>query len=205
MKRISVARIVAVVLGVLIVVLAFAFSASSQNVVPGKMVFKKETEIWFDVTSGEQTHALTVTVVSMNPDLTVAWKTDEETPRNGRTTVSQNITEDSRKLTNNYKDGVNTVKENFLWFSKGLFTELAIGKTMYSIDENPKLYGLVNSGTEKMSISVNGQIKNVEVIHAVTVTTGSNNEYWILNDENNPLILKAVLPGTTIQIRQIKL
>lgn len=205
MKRISVARIVAVVLGVLIVVLAFAFSASSQNVVPGKMVFKKGTEIWFDVTSAEQVHGLTVTVISLNPDLTVAWKTDEETPHNGRTTVSQNITEDSRKLTNNYKDGVNTVKENFLWFSKGLFTELAIGKTMYSIDENPKLYGLVNSGTEKMSISVNGRIKNVEVIHAVTVTTGSNNEYWILNDENNPLILKAVLPDTTIQIRQIKL
>lgn len=205
MKRISVARIVAVVLGVLIVVLAFAFSANSQNITPGKMAFKTGTEIWFDVTSGEQVHGLTVTVISLNPDLTVEWKTDEETPRSGRTTVSQNITEDSRKLTNDFKDGVNTVKENFLWFSKGLFTELAIGKTMYSTDENPKLYGLVNSGIEKMSISVNGQTKELEVIHAVTVSSGSNNEYWILNNENNPLVLKAVLPNTTIQIRQIKL
>ncbi len=205
MKRISVARIVALVLGVLIVVLAFTFSARSQNSSMGQMSFNKGTEIWFDVTSGEQTHGLTVTVVSMNPDLTVDWKTDEATPRNGRTTVSQNITEDSRKLTNGYKDGVNTVKENFLWFSKGLFTELAIGKTMYSIDENPKLYGLVNSGTEKMSISVNGLTKELEVIHAVTVSSGSNNEYWILNNENNPLVLKAVLPNATIQIRQINL
>lgn len=205
MKGFSIARIIAILLGVLIIALAFSFSAKCQNPSAGSILFKKGTEIWFDVTISEQTHALTVTVVSMNPDLTVDWKTDEAAPRMGRTTISQNITADSRKLTDDFKDGVTTVKENFLWFSKGLFTELAIGKTMYSKDENPKLYGLVNSGIEKMNVSVNGKMKTLNVIHAVTVTTGSNNEYWILNDENNPVILKAVLSNATIQVRQIKL
>jgi len=205
-NKFSIARTIAIVLGILIIALAFTFSARAQSSLStGSLLFKKGTEAWFTVTKGEETLNLTVTVVSQKPQLVVNWKTDGDKPRSGTTTVLQESMEDIRRRTDDFTDGVTSVKSNFLWFSKGMFDELTVGKTMYSKDDNPKLYGLANAGKEQIEISVNGKPKKLEVIHAVSVTSGSNDEYWILNDTNNPLILKAVLSNATIEIKQLKL
>ena len=84
-----------------------------------------------------------------------------------------------------------------------MFAEMSQGKTSFTLNGNEKMEGVVKAGVEQMEIKVNGVMKSLEVIHAKSVSTTGGVEFYVLNDANNPLIIKMKTADSGFSLKEI--
>ncbi len=87
----------------------------------------------------------------------------------------------------------NSVSENdnLFWLSKARFYEITMGKTMFYINGPENMFGMAVSGKETIQLKVNGNIVNTEAYHLKSVGNGPLLEMWVLNNDNNPVVIKT--------------
>lgn len=104
----------------------------------------------------------------------------------------------------NYFDGATVTLDHeiAIWLSKDLFNDLVNSGSGYiapAVGEN--WMNMINSGSESLGCSVGGID---QILDAVLLTeVDGNRKIWVLNDEQNPLIVKMDL-GWTIELKEVK-
>ena len=196
MKTLSLSKTIAVSLGALIVLLAVVFTLKAQTTT---VTLKGGSKLVYSMNASE-THDVTVIVNTMMPTISYKWrKSDTEY---GKVIVSQAAFETGRSVSTHLFDDP-TGNFAFFWISKGMLSELNLGKTSFSLNKTDKMVGVAKVGIEQLSIKVNAVMKSVEVIHAKSVVPGSTEEFYVLNDSSNPLILKITSADGGFTLKEI--
>lgn len=191
-----------------ILVVAF-FTFSFTKMVADKWMVKTGTNLLYAVTSGAENYDLNATVASMeNGSLNLNLKFTNKNQTTSAVGMTKENLATSHSQTTKFTNGNMPLEKSLaIWFSKGMYTELSYGKTYLYLDGSTTPTPLVSVGTETMAVKVNGEMKNVSVIHAKEPSyNGKTNlaEYWILNDSENPIILK-MSTDITCQIKEVTL
>ncbi len=84
-----------------------------------------------------------------------------------------------------------TPNDNLFWLSKARFYEVSMGKSMFYINGQQEIFGMAVIGKEDIQIKVNGNMVNTEAYHLSRVGNGPALELWILNNDKNPVVVKA--------------
>ena len=142
----------------------------------------------------------TVIVNTIVPTISFKWKTSETVY--GKVIFSQESYNSGRKISSKLLDDQKG-EMGFFWISKGMFAEMSQGKTSFTLNGNEKMEGVVKAGVEQMEIKVNGVMKSLEVIHAKSVSTTGGVEFYVLNDANNPLIIKMKTADSGFSLKEI--
>ena len=190
---------------ILVAVVTFSFTKIAID----KWTVKQGSTLVYSVVSGSENYDLTATVSSINAEglkLNLAFANQAQT--NSNVMMSQASLENSHNQVTRFKNGDQTLDKGLaIWISKGMFNELTYGKSYTYLDGNTAPTPLVSAGTETMNILVNGVNKSVSVIHAKQPSYNGETklaEYWILNDVENPIILKMIT-DITCQIKSVTL
>lgn len=197
MKTLSLSKTIAVSLGALIVLLAVVFTLKAETPI---LNLKGGSKLVYSMQSASVTSDATVILNTLAPTVSFKWKTSEtvygkvifstESFNSGRM-ISSKLIEDQK---GDY---------GFFWISKVMFTELSAGKTSFNLNGNEKTEGVVKAGIEQMEVRVNGAMKSIDVIHAKSVTPGGGVDFYVLNDVNNPLIIKMTTTAGGFSLKEI--
>ncbi len=196
MKTLSLSKSIAVSLGALIVLLAVVFTLKAQT---PALNLKGGSKLVYSM-QGAETHDVTVIVNTMTPTISYKWRKSET--EYGKVIVNQAAFSTGRKVSVKLFND-ETGDFAFFWISKGMLSELALGKTSFNLSGIDKMIGVAKTGVEQMQIKVNGIMKSVEVLHAKSVTPGGTEEFYVLNDANNPLILKIKSSEGGFELKEI--
>lgn len=183
MKSFSISKIIAATLGAIIVILAVAFTIQAQN---AALNIKPGSKLTYTMQGATMTEAVVI-VNSLTPTISFKWTGADNLT--GKVIASDATYNSGRKMASMLFDDAKG-DFTFFWLSKAMFTELNQGKTAYYMNNGANMSGVVNGGVEQMQIKVNGVLTTVSVIHAKSVTATGGEEFFVLNDPANPLILK---------------
>ncbi len=184
MKNFSISKIIAATLGAVIVVLAIAFTLQAQtstlNVKPG-------SRITYTMQSSSSAQEVNVIVNTLVPTISFKWNSPDN--QYGKVIMSNEAFANGKKLASMLFDDPNG-DFGFFWLSQNMFNELSQGKTTFTLNNGVKVSGVQNGGIEQIQIKVNGVMKSVSVIHAKPVLPTGGEEFFVLNDPKNPLIIR---------------
>ncbi len=197
MKTLSLSKTIAVSLGALIVVLAVVFTLKAQT---PTLNLKGGSKLVYAMQSSSVISDVTVIVNTIVPTISFKWKTSETVY--GKVIFSQESYNSGRKISSKLFDDQKG-EVAFFWISKGMFGELNQGKTSFALNGSEKMDGVVKAGVEQLEIKVNGVMKSIEVIHAKSATGTSGAEFYVLNDVNNPLIIKMKTADGGFSLKEI--
>ncbi|GDX52494.1 hypothetical protein LBMAG27_15410 [Bacteroidota bacterium] len=197
MKTLSLSKTIAVSLGALIVLLAVVFTLKAQT---PTLNLKGGSKLVYAMQNSTVAMDATVIVNTIVPTISFKWKTSETVY--GKVIFSQESYNSGRKISSRLFDDQKG-ELGFFWISKAMFTELSQGKTSFNLNGSEKMEGVVKAGIEQLEIKVNGVMKSLEVIHAKSVSASGGTDFYVLNDANNPLIIKLKTTDSGFSLKEI--
>lgn len=196
MKSISLSKLVAVSLGALIVMLAVVFTLRAQT---PSLNLKGGSKLVYTMQTTNASEDAQVILNTLTPTLSFKWKTPEN--QFGKVVMSTEEFASGRKLSSKLMEDL-TNSYGFFWMSKGMYSELAQGKTQYFLNGSDKMSAVTRAGVEDMQVKVNGTMKTIQVLHAKSIIAGGD-EFFVLNDATNPLIIKMTTVQGSFTLKEI--
>ncbi len=197
MKTLSLQKKIVLSLGVLIILLSVAFTLKAQT--PG-LNLKGGSKLVYAMQTPSKTTDATVILNTIIPTISFKWVISDESY--GKVIFSTESFNSGRKISSKLmQDEKGEI--GFFWLSKKMLTELSAGKTSLYLNGSEKMDGVVSAGIEKLEIKVNGVMKSLEVIHAKSPTGNTGADIYVLNDANNPLIIKMRTSDGGFSLKEI--
>ena len=136
----------------------------------------------------------------VDDDISFNWKMTAPMNYSGKVKMSSEALDTATAQNNFFSDNsnINLTDKTTIWVSKKVYKAIKKGKPV-NIDPSLGREKLSFISTEKIKANLNGKNESFDVLYA---TTESGNKFWILDDPENPIILKMYL-GWTITIKDI--
>lgn len=169
------------------------------------LTLKEGSVLKYKITNGTETYNLNVTLKTWAPDRVLEYTLSDGKTGTGTITLLQNALDNATVQNTDYSGGPLTLSiESTLWFSKAVFISLKRDFQARFGTKGSLPFTLLNTFEDTYKLKVDGKETPINVVYAEE-QSGKPNKYWILNDENNPLLIKMVDWTLTIELTEIKL
>lgn len=170
-----------------------------------KFVLKKGTILIYQVDNQDQKYDFTINVEEISPSIVFTFKMSNTRKTSGKITITKEALKSAIAQYNYFQNNEITLdKQTTVWISKKVWNNLKKHKksniSTNSGEMNLKLLELVN--TQDYPILLNGEDIILKSMYCITKDSNSY-KYWILDDVNNPLILKMEL-NFSIELKEVK-
>ncbi|UPT68332.1 MAG: hypothetical protein M0D57_06765 [Sphingobacteriales bacterium JAD_PAG50586_3] len=182
---------------ILLLMLTVAVNAQTVKLKAGSV-------LTYRVTNGADKYRLTVTIKELEPNLSITYALGDGKIDLGSVTISRDALDNAITLNNDLTGGILSLStETTLWFSKTVYNGLK-RDFQSKLTTKGQTYTLLNNYEDEYKVTVDGKATGLNIIYAEE-QSGKPNKYWVLNDETNPLIIKLIDWGVTIELEEIKL
>lgn len=183
---------------VTLLMLLLAFAANAQT-----LKLKAGSVLTYKVTNAGQSYVFTVTLKSWEPDRSFDYDMGEPANLKGNVTLTAGALANATGQVNMFSGGpLSLTDRTTVWLSKTVFNSLKTEfQARVSVDGGTPIT-LLNNYEDKYNVPVDGKDTGLNIIYAEE-QSGKPYHYWILNDAENPLIVKMEL-GWTIELTEIK-
>lgn len=192
--------------GILFLIISFVsvYNYGQQNI-----VLKPGTKLIYSVFRNGEYSNIILTINTVFPDLDFTYQTTFDPMAKGEVTMSQNALHNADRIIY-YLLGRNLNLDNatFLWFSQKSYNNLINTGRASITSENGKLISLSKLNNSVKKIIEGNDTIYVNYTNAAQVLGDSTTEidygdtYQILDDPNNPMILKMDV-GWTVDLKKI--
>ena len=174
-------------------------SASTQANPPkkNKLEIKPGYQLNYNLASGGERYQFVVELKKMNPDINFDYTLTMKNIVNGNMTISNKAKMYVNTMQNYFRSGNNLLPDSVttVWASQKTYREIVeTGKCILD-DGERKGWSRIGKveydffGKEKYTCEVNGESKTFDVLRIIG-KSGNRSEFLILDDPNNPLIIK---------------
>jgi hypothetical protein len=175
-------------LTVLAVLMIFSvgFSSDHSSLPP----FGRDTVLVWKVMNADVESSFVIRIASFSPDRFIEWESQNN---QGTVFMPASDINDAKGYSNRslFEAGVDKRSNKYttLWLSRKIYRELKIrGKAKCRLDGVGATFEYL--GRDSLTVEVNKSVENLPVIKAAD---GRGSEYWFLDNEENPLMLKHLV------------
>lgn len=166
-----------------LIVFSVSFSSDYSHLPP----FGRDTVLVWKITNADLESSFVIRIASFSPDRFLEWESENN---QGTVFMPASDLQDAKGYSNRslFEAGVDKRSKNYttLWLSRRIYTELKTkGKAKCRLDGVGATFEYL--GQESLTVDVNNSAENLPVIKA---TDGRGSEYWFLDQEDNPLLVK---------------
>ncbi len=166
---------------------------------------KKGMTLIYQVDNVSQKYDFTINIEEITPAIVFNFKMTNARKTAGKITITKEALKNAIAQYNYFQSNEVTLnKQTTVWVSKKVWNSLKKKKkstiSTNSGEMNLKTLELVNS--QDFPILLNGEEKSLNSMYCVTSDTNAY-KYWILDDINNPIILKMEL-NFSIELKEVK-
>lgn len=159
----------------------------------------------YQVDNQNQKYNFTINLEEISPSIVFTFKMSNARNTSGKITISKEALKNAVAQYNYFQNNEVTLdKQTTVWISKKVWTNLKKRKksniSTNSGEMNLKLLEWVNN--QDYSVIMNGNELSLKSMYCITKDSNSY-KYWILDDVNNPLILKMEL-NFSIELKEVK-
>ena len=156
-----------------------------------KDLFAKGVTLVYQVDFRGEQYQFIVTIGDKAPDLKFAWAMTEPVGGKGDVIIREKALKEATTQMNYFGDGAHDDLTNStsVWVSKAVWTALK-GSKPIDIDTGGGAETLTYKAGEKYKVKVGDKEIELPVLYG---ETSQNSKFWILDDENEPIILKMDL------------
>ena len=158
---------------------------------------KSGSTLTYHLVNGDNQYDFIVDNLKIDKEVSFKWTMGEPVNNTGSVTMSSKALGESTKIVNYFSDGAtqNMEEETTVWLSRKIYEQIKNKKPIdISIDGTTEILNFKNN--EKLKIKADGADEEVNVLYA---ETESGNKLWILDEPQNPLIIKMQV-GFTIEL-----
>lgn len=190
----------------IICLMAFISVCSGQCIAQSqKFILKTGTTLVYQVENQNQKYDFTINIEEITPSIVFTFKMSNARKTSGKITITQEALKNAIAQYNYFQSNEVTLdKQTTVWVSKKVWNNLKKRKkseiSTNSGEMNLKTLELIKS--QDFPVTMNGQELALSTMYCVTNDTNAY-KYWILDDINNPLILKMEL-NFSIELKEIK-
>jgi hypothetical protein len=200
-------HIAGVILTLLILVSCKTFENSTSESFD-TIELRNEYQLNYNLGYGDERYQFIVDIMNLNPDRQFRYTMTSKSKRSAVITILESALDSGYVEVNTFNGSNDTLGSNELtvWFSKRMFSQLRDSDTAWFVGNRP-MFGrpdstqYYNAGLESYSYELNGVPQTIEVMKVMRVT-GDPQEFLILNDPDNPLIIKMNI-GWEIRLKEI--
>jgi hypothetical protein len=180
------------------------FCTSGFSQIP-QFSLKKGMILIYQVDNQNQKYDFTINLEEIDPSIVFTFKMSNVRKTSGKITITKDALKNAIAQYNYFQNNEVTLdKQTTVWISKKVWTNLKKRKksniSTNSGEMNLKLLELVNN--QDYPILMNGEEFALKSMYCMTKDSNSY-KYWILDDVNNPLILKMEL-NFSIELKEVK-
>lgn len=181
---------------ILFVTIAMAVGAQTLKL-------KEGSELMYKVTNGTDSYFLTVTIKATEPDRSVTYTLSGGKFDIGSVTITKAALDNAVTINTDLTGGVLSLSnETTLWFSRAVYNGLK-RDFQARFGSKGQAFTLLNNYEDEYKVVVDGKSTALNIIYAEE-QSGKPYKYWVLNDENNPLLIKLVDWALTIELQEVK-
>jgi hypothetical protein len=190
----------------IICLMAFISVCSVQSMAQNqKFTLKAGTILIYEVESQNQKYDFTINIEEITPSIVFTFKMSNARKTSGKITITKEALKNAIAQYNYFQSNEVTLdKQTTVWVSKKVWNNLKKRKkcniSTNSGEMNLKTLELIKS--QDFPVKMNDQELSLTTMYCVTNDTNAY-KYWILDDINNPLILKMEL-NFSIELKEIK-
>jgi len=186
-------------MGLIVMICASGFSQIPE------FSLKKGMILIYQVDNQNQKYDFTINLEEIDPSIAFTFKMSNVRKTSGKITITKEALKNAIAQYNYFQNNEVTLdKQTTVWISKKVWTNLKKRKksniSTNSGEMNLKLLELVNN--QDYPILMNGEEFALKSMYCMTKDSNSY-KYWILDDVNNPLILKMEL-NFSIELKEVK-
>ncbi|NVO02598.1 MAG: hypothetical protein HXX09_07815 [Bacteroidetes bacterium] len=161
---------------------------------------KKDAKLTYDVNTKKANYLFMVSITNTKPDLAFNFEMTDANKIKGNVNMSEEALKNAVKFNNYFRPGELLLTDmTTVWVSKKVYSYLKKGQEIM-VDFGDGEEGLKFKGNEKMSFKINDSKKEYNVLLS---ETESGKKMWVLDNAENPLILKMDL-GWSIEIKSVE-
>lgn len=186
-------KALALKINILVVTLLMGLTAGAQQ-----FSVKPTDVLTYHVKTATAEYDFTVTLKTGRPDLSFDWVMSGGVNQKGAITINNADAADAMALNNFFSPGAVTLKgQTSVWVSNKVFKLLKINKPAnVRFDNEATTDELKNIATANTIVKVNGVAATFTYLKAASNTK----ELWVLDNAQNPLILRMYMPTWTIEL-----
>jgi hypothetical protein len=190
---------IACLMGILVLKSTVGFSQTQEFSLSKGMV------LVYQVDNQNQKYNFTINIEEISPSIVFTFKMSNARNTSGKITITKEALKNAVAQYNYFQNNEVTLdKQTTVWISKKVWTNLKKRKksniSTNSGEMNLKLLEWVNN--QDYPIIMNGNELSLKSMYCITNDSNSY-KYWILDDVNNPLILKMEL-NFSIELKEVK-
>lgn len=143
---------------------------------------------------GDDDHVLAVTFQrDAGAPVVVSWQTNDPKDVLRSHSYTTAGTQAGRRVHIDLTTKPSAADAGVLWLSTKTFDEITKGKTMLELNKDEKATAFVSAGKVPYTVYKNGKELIFNTIHLKSIGTekGKEQELWVVDNANNPIIVKA--------------
>lgn len=186
---------------VVVVLAGFVTHSFSQENKTNDTWLKSGSDLNYSVQSGTKNYNFNISDLLITHDIAFSWKMTAPVNTSGKVAMKIDAIDTSKTIVNYFSDKSvqNLTDKTTVWISRKVYKLLLSQQTVnMTIDDKKETIKYLRN--EKYSLTIDGVATEVDVLVAGS-DTGST--FWILNDSQNPLIVKMSL-AFTIELKSVK-
>lgn len=161
---------------------------------------KKDTKMTYDVKTKNSSYQFVAEITNLKPDIAFNFAMTDSKNTKGNVKISAEAFQTAVKFNNYFSSGELILTDmTSVWVSKTVYSSLKKAQDIM-VDFGDGLVNLKYIKKDRMTFLINGTNSLYSVIYA---ETESGQKMWILDDGENPIILKMDL-GWTIEIKSVE-
>lgn len=170
-----------------------------------ELSLKKGMILIYQVDNQNQKYDFTINIEETTPSIVFNFKMSNSRKTTGKITITKEALKNAIAQYNYFQNNEVTLdKQTTIWISKKVWNEIKKRKksniSTNSGEMNLKLLEFV--AAENFPVQVNGEEIALQSMYCITKDSNAY-KYWILDDVNNPLILKMEL-NFSIELKGVK-
>jgi hypothetical protein len=156
----------------------------------------------YKITNGAESYNLTVTIKSWDADRSIDYEVTAPKAATGNIILGQACLDNATGLNNDFAGGPMSMStESCVWISKAVYNSLK-RDFQARLSSKGQVFTLLNNYEDEYKVTVDGKPSVLNIIYAEE-QSGKPYKYWILNEESNPLLVKLIDWGLTIELQEI--
>jgi hypothetical protein len=172
-------------------------------ILPGSLYAQKKSKSWlktgttltYQVTVRSKQYNFIIRDLILDSNYTFNWEMTEPNNMTGSVVMGRQALDTATTQQNTFQAGENMLTDRTtVWVSKKVYNAIKKKKPV-RIDSGSGKTELIFKEKQDYTFTLNGSETSVKVLFA---ETNSANKFWILDDKENPLILKMNLGWTVI-------
>jgi len=182
-----------------LICLLFTLATSAQT-----LALKTGSVLTYSVNANGSRYNFIITIMGWGDNRVFDYEMTAPVSQTGNITLTASALATASAQTNRFSGGPVTLADRTtVWLSKAVFDGLKKNFQARISSDGDSPVTLLNNFEDQFNVIVDGKNIRLNIIYAEE-QSGKPYKYWILNDADNPLILKMDL-GWTIELIDVKL